>query len=296
MRIPVQQQTPVLDAHDAAVVIEENLAQRVLREIAQLRLDIAPEPVHELRVEIMRLRAVLRSLPAGMDARSAGHLDLELRWLRHRLAEIRDWDVFLVSVTRRSQKGERYSEFAPLRALCRTRRKTAIAGARRTLASKRAARLVTRLQQLAEQPAIGSQPGASLRVSADAALSRDMRRVRRRGRHLARQDAASLHRLRIALKRLRYAAEPLRGLYAPAAFDGFTEALLPLLKRLGSMQDAVLMIAIAARIEQGDAAAARKPAARMRKRGERLLKHQLRRFGDDWKAFKRQKPFWGKAR
>jgi CHAD domain-containing protein len=294
--MPTQQQTAVLDVHDAAVVIEENLAQRVLREIEQLRRDIVAERVHQLRVDIMRLRAILRSLPAGMDARSAHHLDTELRWLRHALARIRDWDVFLAAVTRLSLKGERYREFAPLRALCRARRETALISARRTLECKRAARLVLRLQRLAEQPGIGTQPGVSLRRSADAALSRAMQRVWRRGRHLSQLDAASLHRLRIALKRLRYVAEPLRGLYAPAAFDRYTEALLPLLKRLGSIQDAVLMTTIASRIEDANTAAMHKPAARMRRRGERLLKHQLRRLGDDWKAFKRQTPFWGRAR
>lgn len=290
------QQTPVLDACDAALVIEESLAQRVLREIELLDRSAEPERVHELRVDLTRLRAVLRSLPAGMTARSARHLETELKWLRHRLAPLREYDVFLAAVAGRSKDSERYREFAPLRAWCRARRDTALAGVRRTLACKRAARLRLRLQALAQQPDIGPHPPASLRGAADAALSGALHRVHKRGRHPEQLDEAGLHRLRIATKRLRYTAEPLRSLYAPAAFAGFTYAMLPLLKRLGTIQDAVLIIAIASDIERRRQAATCKAAARMRKRGERLLRHQRRRLGKDWQAFSRQTPFWGDAR
>lgn len=290
------EQTPVLDAHAAAVVIEENLAQRVLRQLEAMHRRGTPDAVHDCRVELMRLRSVVSSLPEAMAERTARHLDAELKWLRRALATVREYDVVLAALTRLARKGAPHPDYAPLRAHCRKQRELALVAARHKLASKRAARLIARLQKMAQRNAASRHAPAPLRSSADAALSRALDRVLRRGHHRPQLDADGLHRLRIALKRLRYTAEPLRGLYAPPAFDTYCDTLQPLLQRLGGMQDAVLLVAAATAIEHDHRAPAEHAVSRLRRYGERLLRHHRHRLGRDWKRFKQQAPFWDDTR
>jgi triphosphatase len=89
-----------------------------------------------------------------------------------------------------------------------------------------------------ETRALRETPGL---VTAAQMLDRLRRRVKRRGKHLAKLDEQERHRLRIAGKKLRYTAEFFADLYRGKAArhrrDAFLDAIGRLQKSLGHLND-----------------------------------------------------------
>lgn len=85
-------------------------------------------------------------------------------------------------------------------------------------------------------------------------------RVIKRGRHLDRLQPAQLHRLRIAVKQMRYAVEFFAGLFPARRMSGLRARLSMLQDILGSMNDATavskLMAEVTAASKNRDVAAA----------------------------------------
>jgi CHAD domain-containing protein len=141
-------------------------------------------------------------------------------------------------------------------------------------------------KQLATASALATQFAAGV-------LAERYARVRRRGRNLEKLSAAQLHRLRIAIKKLRYAADAFASLFAPAA-------TVPLLKRLSDLQDILGVIndtATAARLIDGCSGGRQSRTlaeARGIVRGWGHGRAELQRseLAGAWKAFRAAKNFW----
>jgi triphosphatase len=78
-------------------------------------------------------------------------------------------------------------------------------------------------------------------------LERLERRVMRRGHHIARSCDEELHALRKALKKLRYSIEFLPPVYRDKQAKAYLRVIKKLLKHLGSLNDAVVVVALAER-------------------------------------------------
>jgi triphosphatase len=111
-----------------------------------------------------------------------------------------------------------------------------------------------------------------------------LRQVRRRGAGFARQSPGKRHRLRIALKKLRYTAEALAPLYDPDKSDRLLRAVKRLQERLGDANDVRVsrdLVAELARSGDDAAAVARAGGAvlfwhrRRLKSGERKTRKQV---------------------
>jgi CHAD domain-containing protein len=91
-----------------------------------------------------------------------------------------------------------------------------------------------------------------VRALATHQLERQWRKVRRRGAELGALDADAEHQMRIDIKKLRYAAEFLAGLYPSRPEAGhsksFIAALKELQERLGVANDRRIANAVAARL------------------------------------------------
>jgi triphosphatase len=79
-------------------------------------------------------------------------------------------------------------------------------------------------------------------------LERLERRVMRRGHHIARSCDEELHALRKALKKLRYSIEFLPPVYRDKQAKAYLRVIKKLLKHLGSLNDAVVVVALAERL------------------------------------------------
>ena len=197
------------------------------------------EYLHQLRVALRRLRAAVglgRALGLERPAWAA-----PLARLMDELNAARDWDVFrhetLPGLARQLADD-------PLDPALLARVESAAAqareAARRALTGKAFTGLVLALGQglLAAPDGAGI---ASRRAAEWAAgvLDRRWKQLRRKGRHFARHTPAQRHELRIAAKKLRYAADALAGLFGREARP-FVQRLARLQNDLGRFNDLVV--------------------------------------------------------
>ena len=150
-----------------------------------------PEYLHQLRVGLRRLRAILVAFRA-LEPRARG-LKRRLRRFTPALGTARDWDVFVASLAPGSR----------LRKAAETHRRRARREARAVVASPGFNEtLVRALRWLEEAP--WQETAESLPDFASGALDRLRRKV---AKGIDWNDAAERHALRIRIKRLRYASE-----------------------------------------------------------------------------------------
>jgi len=205
-----------------------------------------PEPVHQMRVALRRMRSAFSIFRPAVAGPATALVETELRDLARALGPARDWDVFLAGAGARvSVAFPQEASLAQLLAMGTRRRDDAY----RALAGLRAAaafrQLGIRLALLAGGTAWRAELSERQRVVLDAplrelaaeVLARRHRRVRRAGKRFAALDAPDLHVLRLAGKRLRYAAEFFSGLFAQQEARRFIARLTRLQDGLGLIND-----------------------------------------------------------
>jgi CHAD domain-containing protein len=147
---------------------------------------------------------------------------------------------------------------------------------------------------LAEGAWMQEQPALALPVGEFSAslLQQRAATLRKRGRHLQELDAAARHRLRIAAKKLRYAAEFFAALYPKRRVRPYVQSLAAVQDVLGALNDAATLL----RLLEEALAGARAPDARvagMIQGWSAASTHlQLDALCRAWDHWRRQKPFW----
>jgi inorganic triphosphatase YgiF len=215
------------------------LKQIIDNEPALLKGD--PEGVHQMRVGLRRLRAAV-SLFAGLlrDQQSAA-IKRELNWLAGELGPLRELDVLMSQVVTPVKKQHAHLDGLPaLSQELAARRETALAHARKAVTSARFRALALEVTAWLE---IGhwtqarddlARARGDIPIEAFAAeqLTRRWRKVRKTGRRIEELDAKGRHRLRIRLKKLRYASEFFARLFPDKRAAKRREKFLPALERL----------------------------------------------------------------
>ncbi len=265
-------------AHAADLVLEPRLdGDEVLRRIGLscldqiLRNDAAvlagvPEGVHQMRVAVRRLRAILSSFKAMLPDEQQRWASEELRWLGDALGMARNLDVFTSEMLAPAHQALGDSEgIAALAAAAEQRRQGAYARASKALRSVRYTAMLLRLLRWfdgRDWRAAGAAPELRQPISALAAGLLEQRRhsARRRAKGFARQSPEQRHRLRIALKKLRYATELLATLYDTEEVRQFTRQLKRMQDDLGDANDVQVARELIAELTEhpaaGDAAIA----------------------------------------
>jgi CHAD domain-containing protein len=240
-------------------------ARRVLaRQLADLNAQEAParsgdvEGIHDFRVATRRLRATLRLFAPVLPAGEVRRLRASLAWVARAIGAVRDLDVLAQALAARAQRLEPglRRALAPVRREIRTRRADAHAHLLEVVDSRRYAAVRRRLARLVQwggalRPAARIDEGSPARVQPRprrregptlGAVAGDLLRpvwedVAHMGHRVRGDaDAATYHRLRVRVKRLRYALEALRSL--PGTHTRHALADLERLQyRLGALQD-----------------------------------------------------------
>lgn len=196
-----------------------------------------PAALHQARVAMRRLRSafsLFRPLIADDDFAA---LREEVRWFTDQLGDARNLDVLL------KRLGDD-PDAAELRSALSAEREGAYARVREALGSARLRRLMLDLVAWIETGPWRTRSAAdeALPRFAAAQLRKRWRKVKRGGRHMAKLDAEPLHRLRIEVKKLRYASEFLASLQTGEERVGrqraFTDALEDMQEALGELNDA----------------------------------------------------------
>jgi CHAD domain-containing protein len=241
LRFLARAEGPEATTHDA---VRSTIASSVLRLVSQqplLRHSMDPEAVHQARVATRRLRSDLGTYRSLVDREWSERLRSELRWLAAVLGELRDADVLmdrmLVSLaeTGGSATGTRaiIRRLAQQRAVAQARLGDALGGERydallrALMAASRHPRVVAGRDQPAAEffPPLAARPWKKLHAAVRA-LGDD-------------PHDAELHAVRIAAKRVRYAAEaaaPVAG--GPAR--NFAAAVAGVQEALGDYHDSVV--------------------------------------------------------
>jgi CHAD domain-containing protein len=196
---------------DAGMSIGEAFAVIVQSCLRHFRLneplvasDMNAAALHQTRVAMRRLRSALTLFRPVLIDVDFPRLRSELRWFTDQLGDARNLDVILAS---KPQEGVQPDP--ALRRQLRQRRKEAYARVQRALAEPRLPALILDLVAWSEvgdwrRNEAARQP---IEAFAQARLDRAWKRVRKQGKGLGTLAVEDRHRLRIEMKKLRYAAE-----------------------------------------------------------------------------------------
>lgn len=200
--------------------------EQVDRYEPEVRLGVDPEAVHKQRVATRRLRSLLRTTRRlTADPERSEHLRDELRWLGSALGEVRDRDVLIGYLLDELATLEEAAAFGAVLELLDEERENA---RRELLEALDSERYQSLLNELGQPPELRN---GDLRSAAD----RDHRRLLKAAGALDSEPSdEELHRLRIRVKRARYAAE------AAGGRKRYVERAKVLQDILGEHQDAVV--------------------------------------------------------
>lgn len=249
-----------------------------------------PVGIHQTRVALRRLRAAIGLFRTAVDDPALHALSAEAGWLAGECGPARDLHVFL-------------TETAPdapdvVKRIGRRLKREHMVRARTALSGARFATFDHALAAFVEgAPALPA--GGRLDDFAAAALEARHSKVVRRGHKIASLNSEGRHRLRIAGKKLRYAATFLRPAFKRRGFDSqaaaaYIDATARLQNALGALNDRTVAkkviddLTVAAR----PAEMADRPLHALAKRLSAGGKQRERRLERAWKAFRKAEPFW----
>jgi CHAD domain-containing protein len=290
--------SPGTSLGDAVALVLGHLTEVILIGVLTVAEGRTPEPVHQLRVAIRRMRSALSifrraAAPAAFEAVTPG-----LKRLAARLGAARDWDVFLTGTGQavgNAMAGDR--RIAAMLQAGGKRRSAAYAALAAYLASAEFHALELALAQLtALRPWEAVDEEAAVKLAGPAEdyatpmFDRRLEHMLAPGADISDLPVAELHAIRKAGKRLRYAAEFFAPLYGKRSTRRFIERLSILQEALGHLNDsaaaASLMASLGGGPERQFAAGAVQGFVAANQDDTRAAINRA------WAKFRRQEPFW----
>jgi triphosphatase len=263
---------------------------------ATLRAGRSVEGLHQLRVAFRRLEVALGAF--GWEFRQDWLEELRGRAkiLLGRLSPARDLDVFTGKLLADPPKSGVRDGLTQLRARAESARDTAWEGVVICISSPDFEMFADDVAALASSqlPLTRSRrlPRTALRI-----LDRQVRRVKKRAKVAKSKEEGDVHRLRIALKKLRYTAEFFAPLYSRKKVTRYLQKLRGLQNHLGDLNDAANVRAVVSNLlrekakKDGEGNMRYAAGAMVGWYGAQVpgsIKHALKRY----KKFKKVQPFW----
>ena len=218
------------------------------------------EGVHQMRVALRRLRSALRLFRSVVPEAQYRALAGEMQWIAGRLAAARDWDVVadeIVAPVVEHRSGE--AVFGALRARLEAERRRCRDAARDALRTPRYAQFLSRIdtwlarREWRGEVAGGARLDGPMVDLSSTLLARRHGAVMARARCFERLSGVDRHRLRIDVKRLRYAIDFFGSLYPPARVKSYAARLGDIQDGLGYRNDIAMARVLLARIGDGGA-------------------------------------------
>jgi CHAD domain-containing protein len=244
-----------------AMTIAEGLRLAAVRPLQQLEENLGKiaatdgvEAVHDARVALRRLGALLRASRPFVAEAALSKIRAEMRWLRRSLGAVRDLDVFAVDVfppLREAMPDE--AALDAIAAAAARRREMEIAALIEVAGSERCRRLVADLAAFFAGAA-DEDSRAPLDGFATKLLRQRFRKLSKAAEKVAELDDASLHRLRIRLRTLRYLSDSFASVLPARRYANFRRAAIELQDHLGALNDTVSAPRLAEKLA-GDAEA-----------------------------------------
>lgn len=259
---------PKLDAEqtvsDAFAALVAHLAGVMVHHAQHADGKNGPEPVHQMRVALRRLRSAISLFRRAVDCAALAEVNERLKLAGKLLAPARDWDVFVLGTGDRLAVA--FANDAAVQSLLTAARKQqarAYAALAAYLDSAQWRLLGLSLTALAiERPWLAALPNAGeeesaeraamqtspLATFADRALTRRYRALIAPGNDISGLEVTALHDLRLLCKRMRYACEFFGPLHPGRATRRFVQRLAELQERLGQMNDSAVASGLMAQL------------------------------------------------
>jgi triphosphatase len=292
-------------AADAFRIIGRSTLRHItVNETAVQRLD--SEGVHQMRVGLRRLRAAISLFSELFGDKQTERIKSDLKWLETReLSPARDLDVYerrAVGPMRRAAPAKRGMK--ELGDALASRRAAAFVKAKAVVESPRYRSLLLDTLQWLE---IGDWAKRSrhyrdrpIERFAAEILARRTKKVTKRAKRLHELNTLQRHKLRITVKKLRYASDFFGHLFgghkAKKRLSGFEARLMDLQDYLGALNDIAVHQKLAPKLVAG------KPNRKVRARAfaagivsgheQREIEPLLKAANKDAQKFARIRPFW----
>jgi triphosphatase len=203
------------------------------------------EAVHQMRVGLRRLRAAISLFKTVLPGQSTAKIKTELKWLTNELAPAREIDVLIRERIRplRHLSGPARGPRAVEREFA-GRREKAFRQASKSLETERYRELPLEILEWLETRRVGNREESQVPISEFVGnlLRRRLRKVKKESRHIDNMASPERHKLRIKIKKLRYAAGFFESLYSDAGrkeLARFSARLKKLQDALGALNDFV---------------------------------------------------------
>ncbi len=252
---------PSIPLDDAFATILRACLHHLLESMPAAEDGRDPEGMHQLRVSLRRLRSAFDLMRLAGSLGKLEALRSESSWLARNLSAARDWDIFRKGTLPTIAGGcPTIAGFDALGEVAEERRCSAYQDARVALGDRRCARFVIELGGWIEARGWrGDVAPENLGQLAEPAinfagriLSERHAKALKRGRHFKSLSAEDRHRLRLAIKKLRYAVDFLLPMYGPRkSTRRFFSKLADLQEELGSYNDMATTTSLLAGLNAG---------------------------------------------
>jgi triphosphatase len=310
---PWQKAPPLALARDASVedafgtILRACLQHWCVNEAAALD-GRDPEGVHQMRVGLRRLRSAIGLFGGLVAPERRAWLDAGPERIIGALGPARDWDVFLEqSLAPVLAARPEDASLVALREAAEGERQRGYEAARAAIGAPDYTRTMLELGHWIEAAGWREQPsrrgaawfGRPIVDFAHHLLAKRHKKALRLGKDFAALPPAKRHRLRIALKKLRYAAEFFEGLYGRKRTRPYLGALKGLQDALGHLNDVAVAESLTA-----DLIGRAETAPRALALGSGMVLGWLARGQAEveprtqaaWQHFVDRKPFWDSRR
>ena len=205
-----------------------------------------PEGVHQMRIGVRRLRAAIWVFSKLLRSKQTEMIKHDLKWLVGKLGPVRDLDVFLNTKVNRLASAEPpisgladlTSELIYRRDLAAEAAKTAVASSRYRLLIFNALEWIEDGTWLKRASTRGSQRAKSFAIDL---FDRRAKKAKRRSKKVRKLNVRDRHKLRIAMKKLRYTADFFESLFTGSAnskvLSHYKDCLESLQDSLGALND-----------------------------------------------------------
>jgi inorganic triphosphatase YgiF len=283
------------------------IARSILRDIAANEAAVRKSDskgVHQMRVGLRRLRATISLFSNLIDDQETERVKAELKWLTGELAPARDLDVYVRNEIE-PLRGARLARrgMKELAGTLTSRRDVAFGKARTAVESRRYRSLLLDTLQWLET---GTWPKQARhhkqrpieRFAADI-FARRTKAIMKKTKKIRELDSPQRHKLRIAVKKLRYASDFFEHLFggrtAKKRLPDFRARLTDLQDRLGALNDI--------KVHQKLAIAAGRPGVKadrtqafaigvVSRREQSEIEPLLKAADKDARKFSHLRPFW----
>lgn len=227
------------DIDEATAKLLRSCHRHLMANLAAARSGRDPEGVHQMRVALRRLRSAVSILQRDVPVLSLHAITPEAKQLARVLGPARSWDVLVAELSKIDNASLVDVNLDAVRRAAAKFRATSYAVARDALSDPRNSRFMLSLGRLLERRSwyteadsetlvIVAEPVTAL---ARRALTRIGRKAIKQGNHFRQLSPEARHKLRLTLKKLRYATEFFLPLYRGQA------SARKYLKRLSKLQD-----------------------------------------------------------